>query len=117
MPPVIPHRTAVSQDKVDAPGAIERTASAERDDRIHALRRGENASRLDQFGVRVLEEFMKREGLDAGSLQQLDRFVDVAAGVHSEIRDEQRAVKAELARKFAKVVKRAQSEDQARPSV
>src|SRR5262249_20259265 len=39
------------------------------------------------------------------------------AGVHSEIRDEQRAVKAELARKFAEAVKRAQSEDQARPCV
>jgi hypothetical protein len=62
---VIAYRAAVRQQEVDALRAIERTAAAQRDDRINLHRGGEVAPALAHIGVRVHVEFVKGKNFDA----------------------------------------------------
>ena len=91
--PVVPDPPTVSEHEVDALGAVERAAAAERDDRIDRGPGRDNASGFNHGRGGVGVEVMKAGDGDPGALQAEGRLRHMPGIDEPWIGDEERPLK------------------------
>ena len=88
--PVVLHAAAVGQQKVDALGAIQGTASPQSDDGVRPLFGCELSPPLDHGRIGVDVEVVEGQRLNARRLESVQGFVDVARGLQAMVGHQQR---------------------------
>ena len=112
--PIVFHPAAVGEQKVDALGAVHRTAATQADDGVDRVRTGGRAPGVDHGGIGIHIELVESHGGDAGPREQSFRQRHVSGLDQTVVRHEQRAPEPQLRGDGAEAPDRAAAEHQPR---